>query len=171
MLVTGHVSMPTTALSISGWRVGGREREMTEERFKNESLSLISSPFSRPNPTHTHTSTSPPTPGLPSHLLPLPLFILESFILNVTYMLWLFLSLSLPPLSTTSNPPTPPKLRPLQPGSISRWHLWPEAARSAATWSHPDPEAAGGGGRLRGLQHRAQRSELLPARMFTYRSM
>lgn len=59
-------------------------------------------------------------------------------------------------------------LRPLQPGSISRRHLWPEAAGSAASWSHPDPEAAGGGGRLRRLQHRTQRPQLLPACMFTH---
>lgn len=107
MPVAGHVSMPTTALSISGWRVGGREREIREERFKNKSFSLISSSFSRPHPTHTRTNTFPPTPGLPSHLLPLPKFIHESFILNVTYMLWLFLSLSLPRLSTTSTPFSP----------------------------------------------------------------
>lgn len=78
------------------------------------------------------------------------------------------------PLSTSSlhhlHPILPP-LRPLQPGSVGRWHVWPEAARSAAPRGHPDPEAARGGGCLRGLQHRAQCSQLLPARMFTYRSM
>lgn len=170
MLVTGHVSMPTTALSISGWRVGGREREIREVRFKNESLSLISSSFSRPHPTHTRTNTFPPTPGLPSHLLPLPLFIHESFFFKC-HLHALTFSL---PLSTSSlyhlHPILPP-LRPLQPGSVGRWHVWPEAARSAAPRGHPDPEAARGGGCLRGLQHRAQCSQLLPARMFTYRSM
>lgn len=60
-------------------------------------------------------------------------------------------------------------LRPLQPGSIGRWHVWPEAAWSAASRSNPDPEAAGGGGRLRRVKHRTQRPQLLPACMFAHK--
>lgn len=65
-------------------------------------------------------------------------------------------------------PPSPPDssspLRPLQPGGVGGRHVRPAAARPAAPRSHPDPEAAGRGGRLRWLQHRAQRAQLLPAR-------
>lgn len=56
--------------------------------------------------------------------------------------------------------------RPFQPGGIGRGHVRPETAGPPAPWSHPDPEAAGRGGRLWRLQHRAQRPQLLPARMF-----
>lgn len=61
-------------------------------------------------------------------------------------------------------------LRPLQPGGVGGRHVRPAAARSAAPRSHPDPEAAGGGGRLWRLQHRTQRAQLLPACMFAHNS-
>lgn len=61
-----------------------------------------------------------------------------------------------------------PTLRPLQPGCVGGRHVRPAAARSSAPRSHPDPEAAGGGGCLRRLQHRTQRAQLLPACMFAH---
>ena len=54
--------------------------------------------------------------------------------------------------------------RPVQPGVVGWGHVRPEAAGPAAARRHPGPTTAGRGGRLRGLQHRAQRPELLPAR-------
>lgn len=91
---------------------------------------------------------------------------------------WFFFSFSMSPTSADSSSLAPllffpPSLmcsasllhRSLQPGSVSRRYVWPAAAGTASAWSHPDPEAAGGGGCVRRLQHWTQRPQLLPARM------
>lgn len=80
---------------------------------------------------------------------------------NSTFDALLFPASNFLPLSP---PDFPSLLRPLQPGGVCGRHLRPAAARPAAPRSHPDPQAAGRGGRLWWLQHRAQRAQLLPAR-------
>lgn len=127
-----------------------------EDRLKNESPSLVHPP--------SHALFLP-LAAIQSFSLYIYLYVIFFFLLNVTHKCWLFL--------TGSSLVFPPSLmcsasllhRSLQPGSVSRRYVWPAAAGTAAAWSHPDPEAAGGGGCVRRLQHWTQRPQLLPARM------
>lgn len=92
--------------------------------------------------------------------VPMPLLYLKSHLHALMLRLIPYLCFSFSSLPST--------LRPLQPGCVGGRHVRPAAAWSAAPRSHPDPEAAGGGGCLRRLQHRAQRTQLLPACMFAH---
>lgn len=116
-----------------------------------------------------HIRTFPPTPCYTVTLSPpRSIYTCIFYYKYHPHALTLTPSLSPPPF-LHPPPPLTFRLRPVQPGSIGGWHVWPKAAWPAASWSHPDPEAAWGGGRLRRLQHRTQCPQLLPERMFTHK--